>query len=170
MRLFIAILFSEKINRVLSDAVESLRMQSVSGSFTRPENFHLTLSFIGETEKTEAIRRDMDSCSILSFELSVGGSGQFGNLYWVGVYKTPELLALEKSLWNALTDNGFDVESRSFKPHITIARNVFSPVPVKLNVPKTIMTVNQISLMKSERTKGNLVYTEIYGKCLSCMP
>ena len=49
MRLFVAIQFSPAVRSTLLEAVETLRRQG-SGRFTRPENLHLTLAFIGETE------------------------------------------------------------------------------------------------------------------------
>ena len=59
MRLFIAIRFSPEIRQTLLDAVSGLRAQARSGNFTRPENLHLTLAFLGETNQTKEIRTAM---------------------------------------------------------------------------------------------------------------
>ena len=41
---------------------------------------------------------------------------------WVGVEPTPALRCLKQDLEWALTDHGFDRETRAFHPHITLGR------------------------------------------------
>jgi len=98
--------------------------------------------------------------------MAVCGAGHFGNLYWVGIEKSPKLKALAESIQNELRISGFDIEDREFKPHITVARQVEASEPVKLNVERKAMNVTSISLMKSARINGKLVYTEVYGRRL----
>jgi 2'-5' RNA ligase len=89
MRLFIAIRFSDEVKNVLLDSICQLRRQAVSGNFTRPENLHLTLAFIGESTDLTSIRAAMDRTAVMPFDLTVGGAGHFGNLYWVGIEANP---------------------------------------------------------------------------------
>lgn len=167
MRLFIAVHFSDEIRQNLLDAISSLRAQAVSANFTRPENLHLTLAFIGETGNTAAVRRVIDAVTAEPFPLTVGGSGRFGDLWWAGVDKNPSLQKLADGLRDGLSEAGFDIDRRAFKPHITLARQLVSDSPVQLTVPRATMTVSRVSLMKSERVNGKLVYTELYGRQLS---
>ena len=51
MRLFIAVRFTPEIKELLKAAAVRLKQQSVSGNFTDLENFHLTLAFIGESDR-----------------------------------------------------------------------------------------------------------------------
>jgi RNA 2',3'-cyclic 3'-phosphodiesterase len=166
VRLFVAINFSNDIKNTLLRAISELREKSASGNFTRPENLHLTLAFIGEATDAKAIRGAIDRCAAKPFSLTVSGSGHFGDLYWVGIENNPKLKALAESLQNDLRTSGFDIEDRAFKPHITIARQLPAASLVTLNVPRTSMTVTRISLMKSERVNGKLTYTEVYGRNL----
>ena len=166
MRLFVAIHFSREVKNVLLSAIDELKAQTVSGKFTSPENLHLTLAFIGESDKVLAIRTAIDSCAIPPFEMAVSGTGHFGNLYWVGIEFSQKLKALAESLQSELRISGFDIENREFKPHITLARQVETSSPVSLNIKRTAMTVSRISLMKSERIGGRLTYTEVYGRAL----
>jgi 2'-5' RNA ligase len=166
MRLFIAIQFSEEVRRMLLSQIDMLRTQATAGNFTRPENLHLTLAFIGESERAGELRRAIDRCACPPFELAISGGGRFGSLYWVGVEKNPALSALAERLRAELRAEGFALEERAFKPHITIARQLEADRPVSVCAPRTAMTVSRISLMKSERINGKLVYTEIYGKKL----
>ena len=166
MRLFIAVHFSKEVKETLLSAIDELKAQVVTGNFTKPENLHLTLAFIGESDRVLDIREIIDRCTVPPFEMAVCGAGHFGNLYWVGIEKSPKLKALAESIQNELRISGFDIEDREFKPHITVARQVEASEPVKLNVERKAMNVTSISLMKSARINGKLVYTEVYGRRL----
>lgn len=166
MRLFIAVRFSEEIRRELLNASDSLRSQALSGNFTRPENLHLTLAFLGETNETGKIKRVLDAIRAEPFPLTVGGSGRFGDTWWVGVSKNPALTKLVDDLRKGLNEVGITVDSKPFKPHVTLARQIVHDGPIILDVPMTEMTVARVSLMKSERINGKLTYTEVYGRVL----
>ena len=166
MRLFIAVHFSKEVKYALLSASEELRAQVVSGNFTSPDNLHLTLAFIGESNDEKAIRSIIDRCAVPAFEMAISGTGNFGNLCWVGIENNPKLKSLAESIQSELRKSGFDIEDRAFKPHITLARQLETQEPVKLYVERTAMTVSRISLMKSERINGGLTYTEVYGRDL----
>ena len=57
MRLFYAILLSEEMKQALVGAQDFLRAQGIQGNYTRRENLHLTLAFLGETDRLSAARR-----------------------------------------------------------------------------------------------------------------
>jgi len=48
MRCFFAIEFDEETRQVLTGIQNALRGSGISGNYTRPPNFHLTLKFLGE--------------------------------------------------------------------------------------------------------------------------
>lgn len=166
MRLFIAIRFNREVKDALIRAIEDLRGRVVSGSFTRPENLHLTLVFIGESDDVKTIRAVIDECGVPPFDMAVAGSGNFGDLYWAGVENSPELSGLVVSLREKLRSAGFDIDEKPFRPHITLARRVQPRSHIRVNMQRATMTVKRISLMKSERINGKLTYTEIYGRDL----
>lgn len=95
-------------------------------------DYHITLSFLGSVE-TEKVKPVIDIVgeeikSISSFPLHLTGLGVFGNkvaprIFWVAVNHEKKLFNLQKSVHNACKNAGFILESRSFNPHITIARN-----------------------------------------------
>ncbi len=167
MRLFIALHFSAEIEEMLLEAIRQLREQATGGNFTRRENLHLTLAFIGESGRAAEIIQAMDRAPGQAFSLTVGGGGRFGDLYWVGVEQNPALAALAAALRQELAQAGLDFDRKPFKPHITIARQVAAAAPPRLEIPRLAMTVSRIALMKSERAGGRLVYTEVYAKALS---
>ncbi|NCB51397.1 MAG: RNA 2',3'-cyclic phosphodiesterase [Clostridia bacterium] len=166
MRLFVAVHFSPEVRRALLTAMNEIRRTARDANVTRPENLHLTLAFIGETNDIRGAREALDGIVCPAFELTVGGSGRFGDLLWAGISENQALATLAEDIQNALRDRGFDIERRPFKPHITLARQVRSEGPLRLIIPDTKMIVSRVSLMKSERVNGRLTYTEVYGKVL----
>lgn len=167
MRLFVAINFSPEIKDVLLRAIDDLRCQSQSGNFTRPENLHLTLAFIGESDNLSGAKAALEGITDGSFPLSVSGAGHFDDLWWAGIEPNPALNALAKSVRENLIGAGFGIDSKPFKPHITLARRLSGDAAPRLCVPKTTMTVDRVSLMRSDRINGRLTYTEVYGVALS---
>ena len=60
MRLFIAINFSPSFKKAILSSAQQLRDRGVRGNFTREENLHLTLAFIGESDRVNDIRGVLD--------------------------------------------------------------------------------------------------------------
>ncbi len=179
MRLFIAINFTDEMKEQLSGTIRHLKEYAVQGNFTRNENLHLTLAFIGETARVNEVKQAMNGIWAESFLLNISGLGKFrrdgGDIYWKGAEKTPELLSVYQQLFQVLTAMGFHLENREYKPHLTLGREVilqegFDKNAFEKEIPKMSMKVEKISLMKSERINGKLVYTEIYAKTLEQKP
>ena len=128
MRLFIAVLLNEEAKDYLFSAAESLRLQSVSGSFTRRENFHLTLAFLGETERAGDVKQAMNRVKEAPFSITLEGFGHFarrgGDIYWAGIRESGELIHLQEQLSRRLKEAGFSLEDRPFRPHLTLGRQV----------------------------------------------
>ncbi|HOP11423.1 MAG TPA: RNA 2',3'-cyclic phosphodiesterase [Oscillospiraceae bacterium] len=164
MRLFVAVHFSPEIKTVLLSAIEDLRRQS-AGNFTRPENLHLTLVFIGESDRISEAKNALSAVQSAPFELTVGGAGKFGDLWWAGIDKNPALNTLAASVRAELTKRNFDIDPKPFRAHITLARELREK-NIKLDVSPAAMTVSRISLMRSDRINGKLTYTEVFGKPL----
>ncbi len=175
MRLFIAINFTDEIKNRLQGAIEALKSGSVQGNFTRRENLHLTVVFIGETTQADKIITAINEVQTKPFPLKIGGLGKFrrdgGDIYWIGVEKSDALLQTYRQLYSQLTEAGFRLENREYKPHLTLGREVlpaknFDQASFDRSVGTMEMCVPAISLMKSERINGTLIYTEIYRKTL----
>lgn len=103
-----------------------------------PENYHLTLRFIGEVESWRAQEVDdaLAGISAPGFELSLRGLGTFekgGRIgaLWVGAEKSEGLAFLQAKVETALQRAGFEPERRRFAPHVTLARTERAP-PEKL--------------------------------------
>ena len=169
MRLFIAIRLSDEIRSGLAEIQSSLRNCGVSGNFTKLENLHLTLAFIGEYEDPEDVLDAMRGVPFAPFSIRLDGFGSFGDLYWCGIGENNELSAYVKRLRRALAENGIPFDRKKFSPHITLIRRAsfdknrgFPGV----TVPDASMEADRVSLMRSDRAKSGMVYTEI-GRVLA---
>ena len=164
MRLFIAIRLSDGIRDSLSAIQMELRNHGVRGNYTRVENLHLTLAFIGEYSDPAFVLEVMRSVPFEPFPLRIEGFGSFGSLYWCGIAENAALLSYVKRLRKALAENGVPFDRKKFSPHITLIRTAeydrragFPGV----TVPDISMRAAGASLMRSERTKSGMVYTEV---------
>jgi 2'-5' RNA ligase len=100
MRLFIAIHFSPEVKRLLLRTIESLRAQAAGGNFTREENLHLTLAFLGATINESAARAAIAAAAAPPFPLTVGGSGRSatsGGWAWKKIRRSPRSLPAFKT-------------------------------------------------------------------------
>lgn len=161
MRLFIAINFSNEMKAALLGCINQLADQGICCNFTADKNLHLTLAFIGETNKVSLIKNIINEIKFKPFNISLKGYGYFHDLLWIGIEHNPNLLDIAIALQNKLLENEFNIKQQIFKPHITIARKIQNNNNIKLSVPSATCTVNKISLMKSSRINGKIVYTEI---------
>ena len=182
MRLFVAINFSEDVRALILKVQDQLRAQATKGSFSRPENFHLTLAFLGETaeEKLESlfnIIKEIQGDQGLSpspFDIVFTRTGCFTHsrkeLWWIGSDAensgTLVLKAIQGRLVSRLEEEGFPVDKRPFNAHVTLAREVKHTGGIVLDCPAITIRVDRISLMKSEHVRGILTYTELMGRDL----
>ena len=166
MRLFVSINFDDETVDFLSDKVRKLKREALSLSPSPRENLHLTLAFIGETERAEAAKSALDKVSFESFDFYLSGLGKFptpdGDIYWVGAERADKLTTLAKEVRKELTEAGFSIDRKKFSPHVTLARRVILKDPPTFAVPRRKVSASKISLMKSERMAGRMKYTEIH--------
>jgi len=175
-RLFISINCDDKVRNQLLYVQEKIKSQSLKGSFSLPENLHLTLVFLGETpeDKIQPIASVIENAlkpPVDPFTLAFSTTGCFkhGNkeLWWIGTERNdPRLVVLKtirQRIADGLSSEGINFDNRPFNPHITLGRELKHDSPIIIPKQEIIFPVNRISLMKSERVGGKLTYTEIYG-------
>lgn len=180
MRVFIGIELDESMKEYIFKNQQIVKNNSVKGNYSRKENFHLTLRFIGEVNDVQIddLKKTIDETAKISstFKLKSGELGYFPRknkkIIWVGISEGQRSLQqLFNVLENNLQKHGFERDERGFKPHITIAREVilnmdFKPLTEKVKIENRDIPVNKISLMESTRIDGKLTYRPIYTKNL----
>ena len=125
IRLFVALALPAAVKAQLA-----LLAGGIPGArWVPPENYHLTLRFIGEVEAWRAQEVDDALANIRArpFALSLRGLGTFEkggriSALWVGVEKTEGLAFLQSKVETALQRTGLEPERRRFAPHVTLAR------------------------------------------------
>lgn len=167
MRLFIAIQFNDDIVNALTSAQDVLRANNVTGYYSVRQNLHVTLAFIGEFGNADFVLETMEQIDFEPFTLTLGGYiGNFGNLLWAGVEHNDKLEKVARRLRRALADNKIPCDKLKFKPHVTLLRNaeysVNSDFSISdVSIDKASMTVSRITLMRSDRGKHGMIYTEL---------
>jgi 2'-5' RNA ligase len=180
MRLFTALDFPPdvhaeivRVQTELKHLIEVRRWQSMRQA-------HLTVDFLGETPESlleplgamfERVCREA-----APFELALGAFGGFPNLHrakvlWIGVGgERDSLIALEARMRQGFMELGLQPDERSYKPHITLAREVHkSPVldelPTKISVTPLSWRVTEMVLFHSELRPEGAVHTPLgrYG-------
>jgi 2'-5' RNA ligase len=170
MRLFVAL----ELPWTLRERLAALAGVGLPGArWVPPENYHLTLRFIGETPGHRAEDIDMALAGLRArrFSLTMAGLGTFtkggrSTALWVGAERNPQLEHLQSKIETALQRSGLDPERRRFQPHVTLARldnvpeaklvsyvqahNLFRAEPV---------TVEHFTLFSSRLGKEASVYT-----------
>lgn len=104
--------------------------RGVAGArWVAPENYHLTLRFIGEVAAHQAEDVDLALAGLRSkpFAVEFSGVGVFAKggttrSLWVGVTRNPALEHLAGKIETALQRAGLAPERRRFSPHVTLAR------------------------------------------------
>ena len=162
MRLFIAVLLTDPMTRTLVGAMHDLKKAGLTGNYVPAKNMHMTLAFIGETDNVEGAKRAMDSLPLEKFRISLTDGGFFGDLLYAGVKGNQKIKKYVSDLKKALRENGVPCDTDKFNPHITLIRQVKGRRPASVVIPSADMTVEGISLMRSDMKDGKRVYKEIY--------
>ena len=163
MRLFIAICFDENMLDSLVEIQDDLVRSGVKGNYTPRENLHMTLAFIGEYDDPEQIEEVMRNVPLRSFSVKLSGYQPFKDMFFANLEDNENLRDYVKRLRKALLDEEIPFDRKSFLPHITLLRkaDVIDEPDLSELIQEQTMSVSAISLMKSERGKNGMVYTEI---------
>lgn len=175
MRVYIAIDFEEDIKNHLEEITDKIKNHCIEGSFTRKNNFHLTIRFIGEADnfQIEKIKEVLDKSvlNINAFELSVNNLGVFKrkntNILWIGTKENSVLSELHKELSTLLSKYNIAFYDKLFMPHITLGRRiVFNETSKDLDnliqYERFRIPVKAITLMASKEVNGKLDGVPIY--------
>lgn len=164
MRLFIAICFDENMLDSLTEIQDDLMRCGVKGNYTLRENLHMTLAFIGEYDDPEQIVEVMQKIPLRSFSVKLSGFRPFKDMYFADLEENENLKDYVKRLRKALLDEEIPFDRKKFVPHVTLVRKA-NRTTGSILLPEfqesDSMRVNGISLMKSERGKHGMIYTEI---------
>jgi len=109
-------------------ALSTLRGGLPGARWIDPENYHLTLRFMGDIDDDAAgeVADNLARIRLKSFPIVIDGLGAFGarrpHSLFARVTLTEELAALQQHHERAIQRAGLPPDPRRFIPHVTIAR------------------------------------------------
>ena len=176
MRVFIGIKLNKNCIESIKRELKSFKKIGSPIKWTRDENIHLTLKFIGEINKNkleELIRKREENISdIIKFKMIIRGFGAFKKngiltIFWAGVEKSKELYKLYNLIEDSCHNLGIKKDLRNFVPHITLGRNKknynFKKFFEKLSEMNdkyiTEQVVSSFQIFKSELTQQGPIYS-----------
>jgi 2'-5' RNA ligase len=133
---FIAVPLPDEWKNQMSVYLKELKEEFSFTRWVHPEDLHITLAFLGPVseENIAAIKDSMRDIAqeTKGFSLTLDRLGTFGNpqsprIFWHGVEESADLNALRDRVYEACRKIGFELDRRSFHPHITVARKWQGP-------------------------------------------
>lgn len=173
LRLFYAINFDEKTMQDLKKLQDDLRPQVYRGRWAPPENFHITMHFVGEVEDDElpffksALEKSVEGME--EFPLRFTSYGSFRRnlqdlIYVKAKYSGDSMLYISE----ALRRNAGRGDDKPLKPHITLVRRAEMnhktlKVLKKMRFSLPPVAVKSVELMESRKVDGTLTYLPLHS-------
>lgn len=131
-RLFLAVPIPNEQKREIAKIVENIQGEWPFQKWVHPDDYHITLHFLGDCSRIQMIeiieRLQENKINLQPFTLKWNGFGLFGReeqpkILWIGVKgRLESLRSLHHHVTRVLTPIGYPSESRTYHPHITLAR------------------------------------------------
>ena len=181
MRLFVALPLPGPTRAALDKIIRDLKHASAAVRWVQPDNLHLTLRFLGDTEPLQVpelqqlIDRTTQKQSAVT--LTLDRLGAFPNLrnprvYWIGTADsdtTGHLSDLAQEIEFGVRDLGFQAEKKLFKPHLTLGRvkqpdnlDRLARTIATYRVPSIAVPLTRLVLFHSTLTPRGPVYKHLH--------
>lgn len=131
-RLFLAVSLDQDVQRLIAEEISALSEEGWPVRWVQPETSHLTLHFLGETERERAELARLALPDVVAahapFALRTAALGVFPNfrrprVLWLGLHgPVHRLQTLQKDIGVALQGLGFAAGDEPYQPHITLGR------------------------------------------------
>ncbi|KMJ57794.1 hypothetical protein AB685_13170 [Bacillus sp. LL01] len=156
---FLAVPLPQELKEELHLYMKELKNKYPFTRWVHPDDLHITLAFLGNMEDAQKVKLTSLIYDVAAqhhaFSLTLSDLGTFGNpqsprIFWLGIEKSQYLNTLRKDVYDACEKVGFQLDSRPFHPHITLARKWKGPG-----------SINQDSLSTYKDKKGSFEVNEI---------
>lgn len=177
MRIFVATELPQKTKENLARSAEQMKHFAEKGNFAPMQNYHITLHFLGEVAEPDLIYVQSAMDGIRNEKAPLIALQQFtvlrgGDVVCARIRQDGSLTQLHDKLGDLLEKNGFDVEHRAYRPHITIIRKYrfslpFSEVTKSVDVFNKQFYATEIVLYQSILNANAPTYKELYRVSLA---
>ena len=180
VRAFFAVDLPDDIRAALARAMRQLPLREAGARAVSPENLHVTLHFLGQIDDGEIVPvqelAQQAAAEVEPFKIEVGGliavppAGKRLRMIWGGLTDaTGRLGQLNAALGRRLREVGFEIETRPFSPHITMARfrstrgaeAVRTALAPLAGMQLGLVDIDRLVLYSSELTKTGPIYAPL---------
>lgn len=167
-KIFIAINLDDKTKKFVDGKLTGWKNQ-LPLKWTSPDNYHLTLQFIGYIDDNELeslidrLQQRLEGLSMFDVSLTNiewGPTGKKPKMLWLNGGINEELVNLRQAVESAVAD--YDVEPKDFKPHLTLGRIARSvkkePLPEISQLVNILVPVLSVDVMESLVEQGKRKY------------
>lgn len=128
---FLAVSLPSHMREVLRQRADLLKNRVDYKQWPDPQDYHITLAFLGAVEPGKiselkpVVLKAASQCA--PFSISLNEWGTFGKqdqprVLWAGVSAEQGLYDLQKMVCDACRSVGFELDTRPYRPHITLAK------------------------------------------------
>lgn len=174
VRLFVAVPLTDTARLRIAHALGAGAPRGLPGRVVRPENWHVTVRFLGEVGETEGdlVVDALDRADLgPGFRVRWAGLGAFprpsrATVLWLGTDRgETELAGLACRIESALEGAGFAPEDRPFRGHLTLSRirphQDVTPLVGSVEHLDVEMPVERVVLYRSHLGPGGARYEEV---------
>lgn len=128
---FFALKLPDETKEKLKEYMENIGLQLPFSRWVHHEDYHITLAFLGSAPEEKLQKaagliadsiRNEKSFPLYICKLGVFGKQDAPRIFWCGTQQDKHLQELRSKVYSACQEAGFELETRPFKPHITMAR------------------------------------------------
>ena len=174
IRAFLAVDMPDEIRTLAAETGERLLTHAKELKIVRPENYHITLAFIGDVQRDllnaidKPIARLAEGISVISVQFNKIGT--FPSVIFLKTSEgEQELARLSKGVRDILARNKIPCDSKPFKGHLTIARSRNRKMKAKEFLKSYAFDarfdirfeIDSFSLIQSELTSAGPIYTTL---------
>ena len=184
LRAFIAVDLPENVRAALGLVQEQLSAYRFKTTWTRPENIHLTLKFLGDIKREQVepiisvIEKAAKGCRPMNLRSQAVGffpGVRQPRVLWTGISGQTEVLAkLQSKIDKGLTTLGFPSEKKPFTGHLTLGRikgggnaGLFIDImKIFQNMTTDMFIVDSVNLYQSKLLPSGPMYTKLFSVAL----
>jgi len=178
IRSFIALEFSDEARAEFARVEELLKKADANVKWVDPGSMHLTLKFLGNVPeeqipsisgRLEKIASETAPFDVLLEDMGVFPKWDYVRVLWIGIGEGGGCVKdLAERVEEAMLQEGFSKEKRSFSPHVTIGRarssknkDKLKEIAGSIEIKPVPIHISRVVLFKSELSSTGAVHTPL---------
>ncbi|PEQ95684.1 RNA 2',3'-cyclic phosphodiesterase [Bacillus sp. AFS006103] len=178
---FFAVRIPEQTKLRMQEHIEKIKERIPFSRWVHYQDLHITLAFLGSAppDKLKQAENQVQEAlkDVQTFTLKINKLGFFGNVdsprvFWADTEESKNLQSIRNKVFSACEEAGFQLETRPFRPHITLARKwkgeqpfqpellglweEFQPVPLSFEAGEVV--IYQTHLDKTPKYEAIKIY------------